>query len=201
MLLTQAMLFPFLGADTAKAWGRFPSSVVSGGILSSPIDTRKGSRFPGNAGGRRHAWSREKELVFLPPSFPKRKYGLPDSSTCGGGLLWRSFWRNWKSVTKTRIFSGSGWSWVAPLPSGVCCFGEHQTGVSSSLLFYFLELNPVEHFWEWLREKFFHKILFDDLKAVEDCLKKALLSFEQNARKASRLTGWDWMTNIKLSAN
>ena len=63
------------------------------------------------------------------------------------------------------------------------------------------ELNPVEHFWEELREKHFHNLLFENLSGLEDCLEKALLSYEQNPKEVFSLTSWDWITKIILNAN
>jgi transposase len=43
------------------------------------------------------------------------------------------------------------------------------------------ELNPVEHVWDELREKYFHNRVFDSLDALEDQLELALRAFENNA--------------------
>jgi transposase len=44
------------------------------------------------------------------------------------------------------------------------------------------ELNPIEHVWDELREKFFHNRVFKSLDALEDHLTEALKSMEENAR-------------------
>ena len=41
------------------------------------------------------------------------------------------------------------------------------------------ELNPQEHVWDELREKFFHNRVFDSLDAVEDALVVALRTLEE----------------------
>lgn len=61
------------------------------------------------------------------------------------------------------------------------------------------ELNPVEQFWEELREKHFHNRLFENLSGLEYCLEKALLSYEQNPKEVFSLTSWDWIANIILN--
>ena len=62
------------------------------------------------------------------------------------------------------------------------------------------ELNPVEHFWEELREKHFHNTLFQSLSSLEDQLETALWTYEQDPGKMFSLTSWDWIENIILNA-
>ena len=40
------------------------------------------------------------------------------------------------------------------------------------------ELNPVEHVWDALREKYFHNLAFDSMEALEDQLEARLRAFE-----------------------
>ena len=62
------------------------------------------------------------------------------------------------------------------------------------------ELNPVEHFWEELREKHFHNVLFQSRSRLDDQLEAALRAYEQDPGKVFSLTSWDWITKIVLNA-
>ena len=53
------------------------------------------------------------------------------------------------------------------------------------------ELNPQEHVWGELREKFFHNRDFDSLNALEIYLESALKSLESNQETMRNITGWD----------
>jgi len=57
------------------------------------------------------------------------------------------------------------------------------------------ELNPVEHLWDDLREKFFHNRVFASLDALEDQLVSALLAYENDAARVQSITAWDWIIN------
>ncbi len=57
------------------------------------------------------------------------------------------------------------------------------------------ELNPVEHLWDDLREKFFHNRVFDSLDALEDQLVTALLAYENNPERVKSIAGWEWIIN------
>ena len=43
---------------------------------------------------------------------------------------------------------------------------------------YASELNPVEHVWDELREKYFHNLAFDSMEALEDRLETSLKTLE-----------------------
>jgi len=55
------------------------------------------------------------------------------------------------------------------------------------------ELNPQEHIWDELREKFFHNRAFDTLDALETHLEGALKSFESNPESMCSIAGWEWI--------
>jgi hypothetical protein len=57
------------------------------------------------------------------------------------------------------------------------------------------ELNPQEHIWDELREKFFHNRAFDSMDALEMQLENGLKSLESNPEKMRSITGWDWIIN------
>lgn len=57
------------------------------------------------------------------------------------------------------------------------------------------ELNPQEHIWDELREKFFHNRAFGTLDALETHLEGALGSLESNPESMRSIAGWDWIIN------
>lgn len=62
------------------------------------------------------------------------------------------------------------------------------------------ELNPAEHLWDEIREKWFPNLLFHDLSAVEDVLEDALRTLEKDPVRVSGLAGFEWVVNIPLNA-
>jgi transposase len=63
------------------------------------------------------------------------------------------------------------------------------------------QLNPVEHVWDEVREKWFANRVFDSMAALEDQLVIALTTLEADARRVASLTGFDWIRSIPLNAN
>ena len=61
------------------------------------------------------------------------------------------------------------------------------------------ELNPVEHLWDELREKFFHNLAFDSMEALEDRLEFALKTMEQNQPAVKSIVHWPWIGNALLN--
>jgi transposase len=62
------------------------------------------------------------------------------------------------------------------------------------------ELNPVEHLWEEIREKWFPNTVFKSLDAVEHVLVEALAWLEQSREKVAGITGFSWINNLNLNA-
>ena len=62
------------------------------------------------------------------------------------------------------------------------------------------EINPAEHIWEEIREKWFKNEVFRDLKAVEDKLVEALIVLEKDKNRISSLVGFAWIKKILLNA-
>ena len=58
------------------------------------------------------------------------------------------------------------------------------------------ELNPVEHVWDELREKYFHNLTFNSMNAVEDRLATALCNLENQPTLIQSTTGFDWVVSI-----
>lgn len=49
------------------------------------------------------------------------------------------------------------------------------------------ELNPVEHLWDELREKYFHNKVFDSIDALEDQLAIGLVALEQDSPRVQSI--------------
>jgi len=63
----------------------------------------------------------------------------------------------------------------------------------ASLPPYSPELNPTEHVWDELREKYFHNLTFDSIGAVEDRLEFGLRELENDNGLIQSATGFDWI--------
>jgi transposase len=57
------------------------------------------------------------------------------------------------------------------------------------------QLNPVEHIWDEIREKWFANEVFNSLDAVEDRLVEALVALEDDKELVASITGFDWIIN------
>jgi transposase len=87
--------------------------------------------------------------------------------------------------------------------------GWHQSksfALPENLRLYFLapyspELNPQEHIWDELREKYFHNKAFDSLDALEDQLVQGLQHLEQHPEVVKSIAGWSWILNSISNAN
>jgi hypothetical protein len=60
------------------------------------------------------------------------------------------------------------------------------------------ELNPIEHVWDELREKYFHNRVFKRLDAIEDHLLIALKSFEDDPNRLQSIVSWPWIISALL---
>jgi transposase len=63
------------------------------------------------------------------------------------------------------------------------------------------QLNPVEHVWEEVREKWFANRVFDSLSGVEEQLMTALKTWEEDSPRVASLTGFEWIRTIPLNAH
>jgi len=55
------------------------------------------------------------------------------------------------------------------------------------------ELNPVEHIWDEIREKYFANRVFESLDALEGQLVNALRDMELDHDRVSSITSWPWI--------
>jgi transposase len=60
------------------------------------------------------------------------------------------------------------------------------------------ELNPTEHVWDELREKWLINRLFDCQDAVDCQVQKGLAALEKDRQRIASLTGFPWIQNISL---
>lgn len=63
------------------------------------------------------------------------------------------------------------------------------------------QLNPVEHIWEEIREKWFTNLVFCNLDAVENLLVDALSNLENDELRVLDIAGFNWIISINLNAN
>lgn len=62
------------------------------------------------------------------------------------------------------------------------------------------ELNPIEHVWDELREKFFHNRVFASLDTLEDQLALGLKTLEQSPETVRTIVAWDWIMNSLITS-
>lgn len=96
--------------------------------------------------------------------------------------------------TIVMVLDGAGWhkSLSMPIPDNICLL---------SLPPYSPDLNPVEHLWDELREKYFHNRAFDSLDALENRLVEALRALENNNESVKSICNWNWIINAISNAN
>ena len=63
------------------------------------------------------------------------------------------------------------------------------------------ELNPQEHIWDELREKYFHNQAFDSMDALEEQLLAGLRYLEQSPGVVASISRWDWILTSVSNAN
>jgi transposase len=62
------------------------------------------------------------------------------------------------------------------------------------------ELNPIEHVWDELREKFFHNRVFKSLDALGDHLARALKTLEDQPKTVASIVSWPWIIAALLTS-
>ena len=63
------------------------------------------------------------------------------------------------------------------------------------------EINPAEHIWEALREDCVGNAVFESLDAADKAPSAGLLSLESDSSRMQSLTGFNWITSIRLNAS
>lgn len=119
---------------------------------------------------------------------------LPEASTRCMNIFLAELSRRYPDDHIVLVMDGAGW--------------HRATGLEKpqNMSFVFLppyspELNPVEHIWDELREKYFHNQLFASLRGVEDRLVDGLVDLEQSPEVVRSITGWPWILSRNLKAN
>jgi len=90
------------------------------------------------------------------------------------------------------VIDGAGWHRSNTL----------QSPPNVRLLFlppYAPELNPIEHVWDELREKFFHNRVFKSIDALEDHLENALHTLECRPEQIRTIVAWDWIIDSLMN--
>ena len=62
------------------------------------------------------------------------------------------------------------------------------------------QLNPAEHLWDEIREKWFANTVFRSLDTVEEQLVAALVALEADPGRVAGVTGFPWITAIPMKA-
>jgi hypothetical protein len=84
--------------------------------------------------------------------------------------------------------------------SGGCMYGRVSNIYLLKLPPYAPDLNPIEHVWDELREKFFHNRAFDSLDALEDQLMLVLTTLEKNPETVRTIVSWDWIVSSLITS-
>jgi transposase len=63
------------------------------------------------------------------------------------------------------------------------------------------ELNPTEHLWEELREKWLGNRFFENQEEVDRQVEQGLAALEQDAARVASLAGFDWIRRIPLTVS
>lgn len=63
------------------------------------------------------------------------------------------------------------------------------------------ELNPQEHIWDELREKYFHNKTFESLDLLEDHLVAALKEMEAQHETVKSIVAWKWIIDAVSNGN
>lgn len=63
------------------------------------------------------------------------------------------------------------------------------------------ELNPVEHLWEYLREKYFHNRNWESIDKLEDRLEEALIETIKNKEIVKSFSTFKWLNILSMVAN
>jgi hypothetical protein len=120
--------------------------------------------------------------------------GLPHVNVACRQLFLEEIARRYATENIIRVVDGAGWHKTQALP------------LPDNLKLHFLppyspELNPQEHLWDELREKFFHNKAFKSIGALEDNLLKGLPTLENDPHRVYSISAWDWIINAVSIVN
>ena len=118
---------------------------------------------------------------------------LPEVNTEAMSLFLEELARRHPNEAILLVLDGAGWHRARKL----------RVPANISLLPlppYSPELNPVEHIWDELREKWFQNLVFNSIKAVEDRLVEALVTLENDNTRVQNLTAFPWIISSPMIA-
>lgn len=118
---------------------------------------------------------------------------LPDVNAEAMSLFLAEVAQRHRQDTILMVLDGAGWHRAADL----------RVPDNMRLLFlppYSPELNPMEHLWDEIREKWFPNLVFDSMEAVADRLVEALVWLENHPKPTASITAFDWIVSIPLNA-
>lgn len=118
---------------------------------------------------------------------------LPEVNTDAMSLFLEELARRHPHEAILLVLDGAGWHRARKL---------HVPENISLLLLppYSPELNPVEHIWDELREKWFQNVVFNSIEAVEDRLIEALVTLEKDNTRVLNLTAFPWIISSLMIA-
>ncbi|MES2944196.1 MAG: transposase [Pseudomonadota bacterium] len=91
------------------------------------------------------------------------------------------------------VIDGAGWHRSGQLKAPANIYLLHLPP-------YAPELNPIEHVWDELREKFFHNRVFSSLQALEEHLAAALKAMETNWQTIQSIVSWPWIIGAFMAS-
>jgi hypothetical protein len=118
---------------------------------------------------------------------------LPDVDTDSMSLFLSIVSERHSNETILMFMDQAGWHKAKALiiPSNIRLF---------NLPPYSPELNPAEHLWEEIREKWFPNLVFKSIAGVEDTLMDALATLEHDPERVAGLAGFHWIiSGIKMA--
>lgn len=118
---------------------------------------------------------------------------LPNANTAAMSVFLDEVGRRHPDEQILMVLDGAGWhvAHALEIPANIAL---------ERLPPYSPELNPVEHLWEELREKWCGNTVFASLDAVEDRLVQALHQLEKRPDHVHSFAGFDWIVTMSLNA-
>lgn len=110
---------------------------------------------------------------------------LPYADTESMMIFMRELSEFYKDYRLVVVMDGAAWhrsQTLKPFDNIACIFQPP----------YSPEVNPTEHLWEHLREKYFHNCIWDSIEKQELYLMEALREVEADRETIRKLTGFHW---------
>jgi transposase len=119
---------------------------------------------------------------------------LPEVHTEAMGLFLAEVAHRHQDELIVMVLDGAGWHTAKrlPVPANVRLV---------SLPPWSPQLNPAEHLWDEVREKWFANRLFPSMDALETQLVSGLSVLENDALRVASLSGFEWIRSVSLKAH